>query len=527
MVGFLTRRGALAGMGGAGLVLGAGAARGSQPDLAVVERLVAGTMAAFEQPGLGLAIVRGGQTLLARGYGVRKMGEPGQVDAATLFSIASNSKAYTAASLALLVESGKLGWEDPVVKHLPEFAMYDPYVTAHMTVRDLLAHRSGLGLGQGDLMIWPSTTHSRAEVMAGLRYLKPVREFRYGYAYDNVLYVVAGELVTRVSGQPWEDFVEQRIFKPLGMADSVAAFSRLKGRTNVASAHARISGPVRGAGPMTPIRSDDFDNAAPAGGLQVSARDAARWLKVQLGQGRTPGGGRLWSEATAREMWQGQTIVADNPEPTAGNPVRSLASLYALGWLVEDYRGRKLIWHSGAVSGQTSFTALLPGLDFGVCAWTNAEEPGVTRTLRNGILDWALGDASHDWLADSRSRFARRTRDNTQALPARPSPARAPGLPLAAYAGVYRDPWYGAVTVRLSGAGLTIGFDKTPAMTGPLQPWDGEVFKTAFPDRNIEDALVTFETDGTRVTRMTMTPFSPSADFSYDYQDLDFRPEQP
>ncbi len=527
MSGLLTRRTALTGLGG-GLALGgmmSGAARAQgQPDLGQVESLVAATMAAFEQPGLGLAIVRDGQPLLAKGYGVRRLGSPALVDEATLFSIASNSKAYAAASLALLVEEGRVGWDEPVVKYLPEFAMHDPYVTANMTVRDLLVHRSGLALGQGDLMIWPNTTHSRAELIHGLRYLKPARGFRSGYAYDNVLYVVAGELVSRVAGMPWEDLVERRIFAPLGMKDSVASFGRLKGRDNVASAHARVLGAVRGAGPMTPIRSDDFDNAAPAGGLQMSARDAVRWLQVQLGLGAIPGGGRLWSEATAREMWKGQTITSDGPGATADNPVRPMFGLYALGWQVEDYRGRKLVWHSGAVNGQTSFTAMLPGQQFGVCVWTNAEEGGVLRTLRNGILDWALGDTSHDWLTDNKARFGRQVFVNASNLPVRPAKPAKPALPLKAYAGVYRDPWYGTITIADAKGGLTIRFDKSPSMTGALEPWDGEVFKTRFTDRNIEDAFVTFETKDGKVSRITMKAFSPSADFSYDYHDLEFRP---
>jgi CubicO group peptidase (beta-lactamase class C family) len=525
MSGLITRRAALATAGSAGLALGARPALAqAAPDLGALEALITRAMTTFEQPGLSVAVVRDGQTLMARGFGVRRLGAPETVDEATLFAIASNSKAYTAASLALLVEEGKIGWDEPVVRYLPEFAMYDPYVTANMTVRDLLVHRSGLALGAGDLMIWPSTLHTRADVVHGLRYLKPARGFRSGYAYDNVLYVVAGELVTRVSGVLWEDFVEQRIFRPLGMTDSVAAFSRLAGKTNVAAAHARISGPVRGVGPITPIKSDDFDNASPAGGLQMSARDAARWLRVQLALGALPGGGRLWSEQTGREMWKGQTIIFEGRGPTAENPTGANFGLYALGWQAEDYRGRKLVWHSGAVSGQISFTILIPSLNFGACVWSNAEERGVLRSLRNGILDWAMGFSDIDWVADSQKRIAASSQRDTDALPKRPAPARAPSLPLKAYAGTYRDPWYGTITITEARGKLALKFDKTPSMHGALEPWDGEVFKTRFVDRNIEDALVTFETDGKAVTRITMKAYSPSADFSFDYHDLDFKP---
>ncbi|MBX3481407.1 MAG: serine hydrolase [Caulobacter sp.] len=527
MSGFLTRRGTLAGLGGAGALLTARPGWSAETDVSRYESLITRTMEAFGQPGLGVAIVHHGKPILVKGYGVRRLGAPEPVDEATLFSIASNSKAYTAASLALLVEAGKLGWDDPVVKHLPEFAMYDPYVTAHMTVRDLLVHRSGLSLGQGDLMIWPSTSHTTAELIAGLRYLKPAREFRYGYAYDNVLYVVAGEVVARVSGMSWEDFVVSRIFQPLGMTDSVPSFDRLVGKTNVASPHARVSGPVRGVGPLSPIKSDDFRNASPAAGLQVSARDSVKWIQAQLARGALPRRGRLFSKASSEEMWKGQTIVAESEGPTADDPNRAFVYLYALGWGVSDFRGRKLISHTGAVSGQISVTCLLPTENFGFTVWTNAEEGGVLRTLRYGLLDLALGRDDYDWLETSRKRQAKLAADNTVALPARPRKPAAPSLPLSAYAGVYRDPWYGTVTITTDGDGLALSFDKSHNMSGPLEPWDGEVFKTRFTNRNIEDALVTFETDGKTVTRMTMKPYSPSADFSFDYQDLDFRPQRP
>jgi CubicO group peptidase (beta-lactamase class C family) len=527
MSGWLSRRGALAGLGGAAALTAARPGWAQMPAGQIdfySEVLIVNAMAAFEQPGLGVAIVKDGKVVKAKGYGVRKLGAPALVDEATLFSVASNSKAYTALSLALLVEEGKVGWDEPVVKYLPEFAMHDPYVTANMTVRDLLVHRSGLALGQGDLMIWPSTTHTTAELIKGLRYLKPARGFRSGYAYDNVLYVVAGEVVARVSGMRWEDFVVARIFAPLGMSDSVPSFERLAGKSNVASPHARVSGPVRGVGPLSAIKSDDFRNASPAAGLQVSARDAAKWLQVQLARGALPGGGRLFKEATSAEMWKGQTIVAESTGPTAEDPNRPFVDLYALGWRVADFRGRKLISHTGAVSGQLSVTCLLPTENFGFSVWSNAEEGGLLRTLRYGLLDVALGRSPEEWLTTSLARRDKQRQENTVALPTRPEPPKAPGLALKAYAGVYRDPWYGTVTIREAKGKLSLSFDKSIGMSGALEPWDGEVFKTRFTDRNIEDALVTFETDGTRVTRMTMKAYSPSADFSFDYHDLDFRP---
>jgi CubicO group peptidase (beta-lactamase class C family) len=520
-----TRRQALLGAATtAGVFLASGArAQASPLDLAKVDALVQATMAAFGQPGVGLAIVQNGRVLAAKGYGVRKLGDPAPVDEATVFAIASNSKAYAAAALAILVEDGKLGWDDPVVKHMPDFRMYDDFATREMTVRDLLVHRSGLGLGQGDLMVWPTTTHTRAEIMHGLRWLKPARSFRSGYAYDNVLYVVAGLLTEKVSGLGWEAFVQTRILNPAGMKDSAPAPS-LSRAANHAWPHARVSGIARGLGPLSVIDYVDSDNAAPAGGLHVSPRDAARWLQIQLAEGALPAGGRLWSAANAKEMWTPQVFMNVGSGATDQNPKGYTFRAYALGWIVEDYRSRKVIWHSGSVSGQTSVTVLVPSKNAGFMFMTNAEEGGVGRVLRNTLIDMIIGDTSFDWLADTVRReaeFKKEDEENARKAAAQPAGGgKPPALPLKRYAGVYRDPWYGTVTVKESGGRLAISFDKSPTMKGPLEPFDGDVFRTRFPDRNVEDAFVTFETDGQKVLRATLKAVSPSADFSYDYQDL-------
>src|SRR6185503_17625757 len=196
----------------------------------------------FEVPGLAVAIVKDGKVVLAKGYGVRKLGEAAPVDENTLFGIASNTKAFTAAALAILVDEGKLSWDDPVTKHLPNFQMYDPYVTREMTIRDLLTHRSGLGLGSGDLMFWPGTTFTRDEIVQRVRFLKPASSFRSRYAYDNVLYLVAGQIIPAVTGESWDDFVAKRIFGKLGMSESNLSAKAIKPGMNVVSPHTKIDG---------------------------------------------------------------------------------------------------------------------------------------------------------------------------------------------------------------------------------------------------------------------------------------------
>jgi CubicO group peptidase (beta-lactamase class C family) len=501
----------------------AGAAETGQA-AAAIDLFAQQVMAAFpDQPGLGITVVEDGKVTLAKGYGVRRMGGTDRVTDSTLFGVASNTKAFTAAALAMLVEAGKVEWDAPVTKYLPAFEMNDPIVTKLMTVRDLLCHRSGLTLGAGDLMIWPNPTHTRAEIVAGLKYLPIGTGFRTGYAYDNVLYVVAGEVVAAVTGAPWEVFVQQRILDPLKMTDSVPLPSLLGDRPR-AEPHARMGPPVRGLGPQTVLPFDgSFDAAGAAGGLHASPRDFGMWMQAQLGLGTTPGGVKLWTEASAREMWKPHTITAWSDGPTAENPTAPSMQAYGLGWFVHDHRGERLLWHTGGLAGFISYTGLLPGRKSGIMVMTNAEEAPLFRSLRYGGPDRLQGRDDYDWIASSKrvqaKNDAKLVKDAAEAMTPKGGGAK-PTLPLAAYAGTYRDRWYGTVTVSKAGKGLKIAFDKTPVLTGALETFDGDTFRTRFDDRSQEDAFVMFEIKAGKVIGATMKAVSPLADFSYDYQDL-------
>lgn len=495
---------------------------------AAIDQLAQDVMAAFpDQPGLGVTVVEKGKVTLAKGYGVKTLGTQDRCDENTVFGIASNTKAMTAALLAMLVEEGQVEWDAPVTRYLPAFQMSDPVVTKLMTVRDLLVHRSGLTLGAGDLMIWPAPTHTRADIVAGLKYLPIGGQFRGGYAYDNVLYVAAGAVIEAVTGQTWETVIKTRIFEPLGMTSTVAS-PALVDRARRASPHARLGPPIRGMGPQTVLPFDaSFDAAGPAGGVNSTPKDIGQWMLVQLGLGVRPNGKRLWGESSAREMWKPHTITSWSDGPTDENPARPSMQAYGLGWFVQDHRGERMLWHTGGLAGFISYTALLPGRKSGVMIMTNAEETPVLRTLRYGGPDRLQGRSDYDWIASSRRA---QTESEAQALKdhatmsAPTSGGAKPSLPLAAYAGVYRDPWYGTVTIGLQGKGrkqgLTIAFDKTPALRGRLLPFDGDAFKTLFDDRTQEDAFITFDIRDGKVVSAVAKAVSPLADFSYDYQDL-------
>lgn len=523
----IDRRGALVlGLGGAaGLALPAWAQGATPVGLeAAVDAIVGNFMKAFETPGISVAIVRKGQVPWLKGYGVRTMGKADPVDANTRFGIASNSKAFTGAALAMLVEEKKLAWDEPLVKYLPEFKMADPAVTGMFTVRDLLVHRSGLPLGAGDLMYFPQSSADATQVMRALQFLRPARGFRAGYDYDNILYIVAGVLIERMSGLSWRDFISTRILQPLGMADAVPSRELLR-TANVAGRHARLGPPARGIGPMKVIQPDEGPLIDAAGGINASVADVAKWLEVQLALGEIPGGKRLWSKESAIEMWKPQVIVSSSDGGTETNPARAVMAGYALGWFVQDFRGRRLISHSGGLSGQVTQTAMIPSAGIGVVVLSNTED-GVSGGIRNAILDHLLGAPAFDWVG---SYVARNKTAQDEAIAglaageAKP-PEGAPSLPLSAYAGRYRDAWYGDIVVTAKGKGLHIQFVPTPVFKSALEPWGTDTFRTRFPAGAGEDAVVSFVVADGKVTGIKMKALSPLADFSYDFHHLDFVP---
>jgi CubicO group peptidase (beta-lactamase class C family) len=488
-----------------------------------LDGLAARVMRAFEVPGVGIAVVKDDAVVVAKGYGVRKLGEPAAVDAKTLFGIASNTKVFTATALGLLVEEGKLRWDGRVVDYLPAFQMWDPYVTRELTIRDLLVHRSGLGLGAGDLLWWPPSTYDRREIARRIRYIKPETSFRSAYAYDNVLYLVAGEVIEALSGQSWEDFVSTRILARVGMTSSNVRHSAAAQGGNIASPHASVDGTVR------PIQPFDSDNTNPAGGVNTCAEDMAKWLRVLLNEGRLADDSRLFSAATWRELSTPVTPQPNGPPPPELPALRSNYRAYALGLEARDFRGYRVLTHTGGLPGYVSRVLLIPDLNLGVAVLTNQESGEAFNTIAYAIADQYVGGPQSAWLEGfekARARgIAAMVEAERAAAAARNSASRS-SLPLARYAGTYRDSWYGDVTIADEGGKLVIRFTKTPALVGDLEHWQYDTFVAKWRDRELRaDAFITFslEPDGS-IGQAKMRAVSPATDFSYDFQDLLLRP---
>jgi CubicO group peptidase (beta-lactamase class C family) len=487
-----------------------------------VDAYVQRAMTAFDVPGVAVAIVKDGHVVLARGYGVRKRGETAAVDAKTLFGIASNTKAFTATALGVLVDEGKIRWDAPVIDYLPWFQMSDPYVTREMTVRDLLVHRSGLGLGAGDLLWWPASTYDRQEIARRLRYIPLSASFRSAYAYDNVLYLIAGEVIEAVSGMSWENFVATRILARVGMSGSNVRHSDATRGGNVATPHASVDGAVR------PIAPFDSDNTNPAGGINANAEDMAKWLLVQLAEGRLADGSPLIRPATARQITTLVTPIPFGDGAPELSAIRPSFVGYALGFGVRDYRGHKLVTHTGGLPGYVSRVAMIPDARLGVAILTNQESTDAFDAIANHVLDAYLGAPAVDWIAAYQAiarRQAAASASATQGSAAVRDAASKPSLPIDGYAGTYRDAWYGDMTIARAGAGLAIAFAHTPLLTGTLEHWQHDTFVARWKDRELRaDAFVTFalNPDGT-IDTVRMRAVSPDTDFSYDFQDLLFR----
>jgi CubicO group peptidase (beta-lactamase class C family) len=488
-----------------------------------VDQLVEKAMAKFNVAGVAVAIVKDGRIVHEKGYGVKSIETKQPVDQNTNFSIASNSKAFTTAALAMLVEEGKLKWTDKVKKYIPEFKMYDPYVTENFIIQDLLTHRCGLGLGAGDLMLFPDGSNFTInDLLSNLQYLKPVSAFRTKFDYDNVLFMVAGEIVARTSGMTWEAFVKSRILEPLKMDNTYSSLSQMKDKSNLALPHNSGSGTL-----VVGTSYQEMVNGA-AAGILSNVDDLSKWMLLQLNKGKYGKNleNKLFSEASQHEMWKIHTTTEANPSPRYNSHFAG----YGLGWFLDDSKGNLVVSHTGGLPGMLSKTMMIPDLNLGVVVLTNTETGGsaLFSAVTQTIADSYLGLDDYNWIDKyySRVESINKKADSIvrqvweTAAAASKTPVRTED-----YIGIYEDKWFGKVEVFMKDDKLWIKSYRSPKLNGPMSFYKANSFaiKWEYQDMNADAfALFCLDEEG-KAQSIKLKGISPEMDFSFDFQDLDLR----
>ena len=488
-----------------------------------IDSLVEKVLKTFDVPGIAVAVVKDGKIIHAKGYGVRSLNTNKKVDEHTIFGIASNSKAFTAAALGMLMDEGKLKWDDKVTDYLPDFKMYNPYVTEDFTIRDLLTHRSGLGLGSGDLMFWPdSNSFTKTDIIHNLRYLKQVSSFRTKYDYDNLMYIVAGEIVAKVSGMSWENFIETKILQPLDMTETGTSFKRLKDKSNVIDPHAPVDGKVK------VIRRDWSENADAAGGLNSNLADMSKWVIMQMNNGKYGEGlnKTLFTESVHNDMWSPQTIIASGSKTV----YNSHFSAYGLGWFLTDVKGYLQASHTGGLAGNVTQITLLPELKLGILVFTNQQSGAAFTAITNTIKDSYLGITGvdrvkqyHDIVLKNEAE-AKKITDNIWSDIAIQQKNNTQKTDENLFIGTYTDKWFGDIVIYKKNGKLWFDAKKSFLLSGEVLAYKGNTFIVKFTERSLDaDAYLQFDLDNSgKAYHMKMSPISPLTDFSFDFQDLDF-----
>jgi CubicO group peptidase (beta-lactamase class C family) len=441
------------------------AGRGSGAPMAALDAYVGKAVRDWHVPGLAIAVVHGDTVVLAKGYGVRRIGRPEPVDAHTLFAVGSTTKAMTAALMGMLVDSGRVRWDDAVITHMPEFRVADPYVTREMTIRDLLTHRGGLPVTD---YLWDDTAATYADVLRRLPYQPTAYSMRSQFIYQNVMYATAGHLEAEVTGTTWDDLIRRRIFQPLGMSETKTSTHELDTSPDVATPHARIRDT------LIAIPWRNLDAIAPAGSVNSSVSDMARWMRFLLDSGRV-GGKRLLSAAVLHEMFTPQSIVPMDFYPAWG-AVKPQVVTYGLGWFLFEYRGHRVAMHTGSIDGMSAIVGLLPDDRVGVVVFVNQDHAELRHALLMRTLDTYLGGTSRDWSAELLGVYgavAQKAESIQTARQAMRVSGASPTLALDRYVGTYRDSLYGTFVIRLE-RGALVG--QRGPWVGDLEPWGYDTF---------------------------------------------------
>tara|TARA_R110002096_G_scaffold236447_5_gene427060 strand:+ start:354 stop:1916 length:1563 start_codon:yes stop_codon:yes gene_type:complete len=486
-----------------------------------VDSIVNHALSKFNVAGCAISIVKDGDVIYSKGFGVKSASTQSPVNKHTNFAIASNSKAFTTAALALLVEEGKLKWDDKVRDYIPEFKMYNPYVTENFNIQDLLTHRSGLGLGIGDLMIFPDgSDFTMDDLLSSFQHFKPVSAFRTQFDYDNLLYLVAGEIIARVSGMSWEDFISKHIFEPLNMDNSYASLDRIKDKSNLAKPHDSNSGTLK----VLPDYKEMINGAA--GGIYSNVDDISNWMLMHLNHGKYGDSlkKQLFSLESQREMWKIHTVTDANRNPR----YNSHFSGYGLGWDLSDMKGNMSVSHTGGLPGMLSKTIMIPGINLGVVILTNTSDDGagVFGAVSNTIVDSYFGLDDFGWIDKYADYFENRKEKGDAVTKEVWDVVKATDNSLVNindYIGVYKDNWFGNIEVFTKGDKLWMKSHRSPKLNGEMFFYKANTFavKWEYQDMNADAfAMFSLNEEG-KAQSIKMKGISPNIDFSFDFHDLD------
>ena len=487
-----------------------------------VDVLVEKAMQEFKVAGAAIAIVKDGKIIHNKGYGVKSITTKQPVDEHTNFQIASNSKAFTTTALAILIDEGKISWKDKVKTYLPEFKMYNEYVTENFLIEDLLCHRSGLGLGVGDLNSFPDgTDFTIKDILPMFQHFKPVSAFRTQFDYDNQLYFVAGELIARVSGMSWEKFIQTKIMEPLQMNNSYASLKGIKDMTNVATPH---STETEDGKMKTFALFEEMINGA-AGGILSNVDDMSKWMLVQLNKGKY-GDKSLFKEARQREMWKIHTVLDANSNPRYNSHFAG----YGLGWFLGDIKGNLSVSHTGGLPGMLSKVNMIPDMKLGIVILTNTENGGASlfSAIDRTITDSYLGLDKVDYI----ERYAKQikaSKSNADSVTTNVwktvVAAKNTKINPQDFTGIYEDKWFGKIEIFQKNNQLWFKALRSPKLNGMMQFYKANTFaiKWEYQDMNC-DAFAMFSLDENgKAQSIKMKGISPNMDFSFDFQDLDLQ----
>lgn len=438
----------------------------------------------WQAPGLAVTVVKNGEVLFSKGYGVRELGNIESVDTKTMFAMASTTKAFTAMAIGMLVDDGVLDWDDPVMKYFPEFPLYDPWVSRELKIRDLLTHRAGLGNTD---ILWIAD-YSEDEILRRMRYAKPAYSFRAGYTYQNVMYLAAGKLIEKATGIRWEDFIQQRILNPLEMTRTVPMLKYLENKGNYVSPHYNIDGSVE------IIKSDYADNIGPAGSMWSCVEDMSIWIEFLLNKGKI-GDTALLKPETFSELFTPQTIIPKSSFYPTSQLTNPNWTTYAMGWFQHDYKGRATYFHTGSLSGLVAIIAMVPENNFGIYVFSNLDHAELRHAIMYKAIDLYVDeDNSRDWNKEVldlyQGRKKRQESRRTNMIAQRVQNTK-PSLPMNQYAGRYRDDLYGDIVISFKENELDLSF--TSSINGVLNHWHYDTFEVKWPEKHIKSNLIVFQ----------------------------------